>query len=95
MTGGRSNRLRKNAVTDLHKVRTYTDGQAQGNTLIKVQGSQFAFSRREDRKKLALEFFLDHTCRIISFKEGVSSLCEGILASRFRRAAVCCSAGNV
>ena len=40
MTGGRSNRLRKNAVTDLRKVRTYTDGQAQGNTLIKVQGSQ-------------------------------------------------------
>ena len=39
MTGGRSNRLRKNAVTDLRKVRTYTDGQAQGNTLIKVQGS--------------------------------------------------------
>jgi len=32
--------LRKNAVTDLRKVRTYTDGQAQGNTLIKVQGSQ-------------------------------------------------------
>ena len=55
----------------------------------------FAFARREDREKLALEFFLDHTCRIISFKEEVSSLCEGIFASRFRRAAVCCSAGNV